>query len=64
MTEAESIGAIKVKNMILAATALTLGSLALCVILSLFSGSPHLLATLPSCNQPWSIPTPSSLESA
>lgn len=31
MSESESIGAIKVKNMIYTATSLTLGSLAICV---------------------------------
>ena len=60
--EVESIGAIKVSNMILTATVLTLGSLGICVHLCSFSGIPQLFKIPPSWNRQWSTPTLSSLE--
>lgn len=58
----ESIGAIKVPGMILTATVLTLGSLALCVSLHLWSGLLPKSSTPLSLSQPSNTLSPSSSE--
>jgi hypothetical protein len=59
----ESIGAIRVGSMIKVATALTLGSLAICVSLRLSSGLQPISLIQQLCNLQWSIHIQSFFES-